>query len=186
MKGTGVVDSAQQLSWFALHVRTNKEQLTEWTLTKKGYEIFLPMMTETRLYCRKRKRFLVPCFKGYLFCKLDPLQRLDVLKTPHVYRVVGRGMIPEPIPDSELNAVKTLIAAGVPLEHCAYPSVGERVRIERGPLIGIEGVLLDLKNSRRIVVSITLLRRSVSVEVSAGDVTSADVKTRSCGALVSA
>jgi transcription antitermination factor NusG len=122
------------------------------------------------MYSGRAKRFQVAAFKGYLFCKLNTADRLQVLVTPNVYQLVGRGKWPEPIPDWELNMLKELAARDVPLERCAFPTAGERVRIEEGPLAGIEGVLQESRNSSRLIVSINLLQRSVSAEVRRQDV----------------
>ena len=161
--------SPAERSWFALHIRTNQEYWVDQVLSQKGYTTYLPEITEHREYGNRRKLFRIPCFRGYLFCKLERTQRLNVLQTPHVYRIVGRGMTPEPIPESELNAVRTVINSGLPFERCVFPRIGERIRIGRGPLAGIEGVLTDVKGSQRVVVSITLLQRSVSAEVALAD-----------------
>ena len=160
-------ESPAKRFWFALHIRTNQEYSVDQALSQKGYTTYLPDLTEYREYGNRRKCFRVPCFRGYLFCKLECTQRLNVSKTQHVYRIVGMGMIPEP--ESELNAVRTLINAGLPFESCVYPRIGERIRIGRGPLAGIDGVLLDVKGSQRVVVSITLLQRSVSAEIARAD-----------------
>lgn len=164
-----LLESPAEQSWFALHIRTNQEYCVDRVLSQKGYTTYLPELTEYREYGNSRKRFRVPCFRGYLFCKLKWTQRLNVLKTPHVYRIVGKGMIPEPIPESEVNAVRTLITSGLPFERCVFPRIGERITIGRGPLAGIEGVLIDLKGFQRVVVSITLLQRSVSAEIALAD-----------------
>ena len=164
-----LIESPAERSWFALHIRTNKEYCVSRVLSQKGYTTYLPELTEHRNYGNTRKRFRVPCFRGYSFCKLDWTQRLNVLQTPHVYRIVGKGMVPEPIPESELKAVRTLINSGLPLESCVYPRIGERIRIGRGPLAGIDGVLIDIKGSQRVVVSITLLQRSLSAEIALAD-----------------
>ena len=164
-----LLESPAERSWFALHIRPNQEYCVDQALRQKGYTTYLPELTEYREYGNRRKRFRVPCFRGYLFCKLESTQRLNVLQTPHVYRIVGRGMIPEPIPESELKAVRTLINSGLPLESCVYPRIGERIRIGRGPLAGIDGVLIDIKGSQRVVVSITLLQRSLSAEIALAD-----------------
>jgi transcription antitermination factor NusG len=90
--------------------------------------------------------------------------------TPYVYSIVGRGRVPEPVPDDELSAMRAMIAAEVPLERFPYLAAGKKVRIERGPLAGIEGVLVESRNSRRVVVSIALIHRSVAAEVDVADI----------------
>lgn len=169
MANEELIESPAKRSWFALHIRTNQEYCVDQVLSQKGYTTYLPELTEYREYGNRRKRFRVPCFRGYLFCNLEWTQRLNVLQTPHVYRIVGRGIIPEPIPESELKAVRTLINSGLSFERCVFPRIGAKITIGRGPLAGLEGVLIDVKGSQRVVVSITLLQRSVSAEIARAD-----------------
>jgi transcription antitermination factor NusG len=165
-----VGDNYSKRFWFALQVRTNQERTVDELLISKGYETYLPSISEARAYNGRAKLFRVAAFKGYLFCKLDLAERLRVLITPYVYQIVGRGKCPEPVPEGELNILKDLEARDVPLERCPFPNSGERVRIERGPLLGIVGVLQESRNSSRLIVSINLLQRSVCAEVRREDV----------------
>jgi transcription antitermination factor NusG len=98
------------------------------------------------------------------------LKRLPILTTPGVIRIVGVGKIPVPIEDSEINALQRITKAGLALRPCDYLRVGNRVRVEEGPLKGVEGILLKKKNEQRLVVSVTLLQRSVAVEFNSEDI----------------
>jgi transcriptional antiterminator NusG len=134
-------------------------------LSGKGYEWFLP-----RYKCRKRwsdrvKETELPLFPGYLFCRFNPQDRLPILKTPGVTQIVGYNRIPVAVDENEIEAIRALVSSGVPNFPCAYLDVGSRVRIESGALRGIEGILTDLKGKRRLVLSVTLLQRSVAVEI---------------------
>jgi len=161
---------ANHQSWFALYVRTRRERTVEASLKEKGYETYLPLMSERRYYNSKKRCVEVPCFPGYLFCRLDPINRLSLMMTPDIYSVVRRGNELEPIPDSELNALKVVLTSGISLERYAHLSAGDEVYIRRGPLAGIQGVLLRTGTSQRVAVSITLLQRSVSAEVDCDDI----------------
>ena len=164
------LSTGTRLLWFALYVRTRRERAVEQTLVEKGYETFLPTIAERRIYGTKKMNAEVPCFPSYLFCRFNPFDRLSVLTTPHVYGVISNGRSPESIPESELNAIKVMLNSRSSIERHCHPSVGERVVITRGPLAGIEGVLLRTGNSRRVALSVTLLRRSISAEVDPADV----------------
>jgi transcription antitermination factor NusG len=107
----------------------------------------------------------LPVFAGYVFCQFDPLRRLPIITTPGVLHIVGLGKTPLPVENSEIQALQHITRAGLALQACDYLKVGNRVRIEEGPLKGVEGILIDKRNSRRLVVSVTLLKRSVAVEV---------------------
>jgi transcriptional antiterminator NusG len=171
-KGASIPNDS--LAWFALYVRTRRECTVQACLAEKGYETFLPMMVETRVYGRKKRKAEVPCFPSYLFCRLNPHDRLFVMTTPDVYSIVRRGASPEAIPDSELNALKVMINSHAPIERHPHLTAGDPVFIASGPLAGIEGVLLRVGNSQRVAVSISLLRRSVSAEVDCDDVVPAN------------
>jgi transcription antitermination factor NusG len=106
-----------------------------------------------------------PLFPGYLFCRFDAIKRLPILVTPGVIAVVGRGRIPIPVEDSEIEAIQKAISTGFPVEPWPYLEVGQLVRIEGGALSGVEGILTGFKGTRRIVLSVSLLRRSLALEI---------------------
>jgi transcription antitermination factor NusG len=106
-----------------------------------------------------------PLFPGYVFCQFDALNRLPVLVTPGVLNVVGRGRVPVPVEDSEIEAIQTVVSSGLRAEPWPYLQVGQQVRIENGALRGVEGILTSFRGSRRIVVSVSLLCRSVALEI---------------------
>jgi transcription antitermination factor NusG len=151
--------------WFALQVRTRHEMGIADHLQLTGYESFLPLYKSRRLWSDRIKEVDTPLFPGYLFCRFNPRNWLPILKHPGVIQIVGYNRIPTPIDDSEIDAVRILGASGLPNQPWPFPKVGDRVRIESGPLRGAEGLLVEFKNSRRFVVSVTLLQRSVAVEV---------------------
>jgi hypothetical protein len=111
------------------------------------------------------KDMTLPLFPGYLFCRLDPRSRLPVLQTPGVLSVVGIGTTPVTVPDSEIDAIRTMLASGRGVQPCRFLPFGDRVRIVNGPLRGIEGILTAESADHRLVVSVALLQRSVSVAI---------------------
>lgn len=156
---------SQRFSWFALQVRTRHEPGVAGFLEGKGYEIFLPVYTSRKRWSDRVKKVESPLFPGYLFCRFDPQDRLPILTTPGVIQVVGYNRLPIPVEDSEIHAIQTLVASGLPNQPWPFLSVGDRVRIEAGPLRGCEGLLVEFKGNHRLVLSITLLHRSVAVEI---------------------
>jgi transcription antitermination factor NusG len=100
-----------------------------------------------------------------LFCRFNPHDRLPILKTPGVTQIVGYNHVPIPVDEHEIEAIRRLIASGLPNFPCAFLQLGSKVRIETGALRGLEGILTELKGKRRLVLSITLLQRSVAVEI---------------------
>lgn len=151
--------------WFAVQVRARREQSTAKILSGKGYETLLPMYELRRRSGSRLRSFEAPLFPGYVFCHFDVSKRLPILVTPGVVAIVSRGRVPVPVEHSAIDAIKTLVTSGVQAEPWPYLEVGERVRIEDTALQGVEGILLGLKGSRRVIVSVSLLRRSVALEI---------------------
>ncbi len=151
--------------WFALQVKSRWESSTALFLSGKGYETFLPEYALKKKWSGKMRETNAPLFPGYIFCHFDPQNRLPILITPGVVAVVGRGRIPVPIEDSEIASIQTVIASGFPAQPWPYLEIGQRIRIEDDVLNGLEGILVNFKGKRRIVVSVSLLRRSVALEI---------------------
>lgn len=157
--------------WYALWVKSNREKLVAAALWHRGYEQFLPLYRTQRRLSDRLKDLELPLFSGYVFCRMDPLHRLPVLKIPGAISFVGIGNTPIPVEDSEIAALQTIVRAGVPVVPWPSLLVGQRVRIERGPLREVEGVVTNLKNGLRLVVSVGLLQRSVAVEIDRDSIT---------------
>jgi len=159
------------LPWFALQVRSQRENFVADQLSGKGYELFLPLYSCRKRWSDRIKNVQLPLFPGYLFCRFDPYNRLPILKTPWLLRIVGFNHIPSPVDDEELDSVRALVASGAAAQQWPFVGVGEKVRIESGPLRGVTGILTQIKGNHKLIVSITLLQRSVAVEVDSALVT---------------
>jgi len=151
--------------WYALQVRTRWESSTAVLLSGKGYETFLPTYRTKKRANGKFREANAPLFPGYVFCNFDAQNRLPILITPGVISVVGRGRVPLPVDDAEISAIQTVVASGLRAEPCPYLELGQKVRIESDALQGLEGILVQIKGNHRIVVSVSLLRRSVALEI---------------------
>jgi transcription antitermination factor NusG len=154
-----------ELPWFALQVRTRRESYVADHLIGKGYELFLPLYNCRKRWSDRIKNFELPLFPGYLFCRFDPYDRLPILKTPWLLQIVGFNHIPVAVEDEEINALRKLVLSGVTAEPWPFFGVGDKIRIESGPLRGLVGVLTQFKGNHKLVISITLLQRSVAVEI---------------------
>jgi transcription antitermination factor NusG len=160
------------LPWFALQVRTRFEVAVANYLEGKGYQWFLPTYKTRKRWSDRVKEVQAPLFPGYIFCRFDPQTRLPILTTPGVIQIVGYNRLPVPIDEAEISAIQTLVASGVSNEPCPFLAVGDRVRIDSGPLRGLEGILLKIRGDNRLILSVSLLQRSVAVEIDSGFVTS--------------
>ena len=154
------------LSWYAVQVSARQELVIASQLRLKGYEEFVPAGRGRRTWGSRVKQVSLPLFPGYVFCRLNLEERLlPLFTTPGVVRILGAGRVPIPIDDSEIHSLKTAVESGADLQ--PYPSIalGARVFITEGPLSGCVGVVVNLKKTWRLIVSITLLQRSVAVEI---------------------
>jgi transcriptional antiterminator NusG len=155
----------QSLPWFALRVRSNHERITGAHLRDRGYEQFAPYYKVEKRWSDRIKQIDQFLFPGYVFCRFDPNNRLPVLTAPGVVDVVGFGKLPEHVPDAEIERVRRMVDSGLLVTPYPYVQVGQAVLIDRGPLSGVEGNVVEVKGKLRLVVSINLLQRSVSAEV---------------------
>jgi transcription antitermination factor NusG len=151
--------------WFALRVRSNFERVAAIHLRERGYQEFLPTYTTRRNWSDRVKTVEKPLFPGYVFCSFDPYQRLPILTTPGVLHVVGLGKEPVAIDQAEIEAVWRTLQSGLPVRPWPFLQIGERIIVEQGPLAGVMGSVAEFKGTWRLVVSISLLQRSVSAEI---------------------
>jgi transcription antitermination factor NusG len=157
--------AGSQPQWYALTVKPNHEKSAAQALESKALEVFLPLYRARRRWSDRIKELELPLFAGYVFCRYAAPDRARVLATPGVTSVVGFGNKPAAVPESEIESVRTMVSSGLPLSPWPFLRVGERVRIEAGPLCGVEGILTQVKDAWRVVVSVELLQRSVAAEV---------------------
>jgi transcription antitermination factor NusG len=164
--------------WFALRVKSRCEKVVATLAQNKGFEQFLPLYQSRRRWSDRLKSLELPLFPGYLFCRLDPQHRLPLLTIPGALHFVGIGKIPVPIEDTEIATIQQAVQSGLLTEPWPFLDVGQRVRLEDGPLAGLEGILVGTAKQQRIVVSVTLLKRSVAVVIERHWATPLDVSGR--------
>lgn len=160
-----VESTATCLPWYALQCWARKESLIATQLEGQGFECFLPKYKSLREWSDRKKEVEQPLFPGYVFCRFQYSQRRPVVMTPGVLQVVGFGRTPVPIENREIEAIQIAVASGIPSRPWPYLEIGERVRIHTGKLTGLEGILVNFKGNHRIVLSVSLLQRSVALEV---------------------
>jgi len=134
-------------------------------LRGKGYDEFLPMCWSRRLWSDRVKVLQMPLFAGYLFCRFDPDDRYSILTTPGVCTIIGRGRTPLPVDPTQVENIRVAVGSGRRIEPWPRLEVGNKVRIEVGPLCGIEGTLLRHKGTAHLILGVTLMQRAVAVEV---------------------
>jgi transcription antitermination factor NusG len=158
-------DAEAQLPWFAVRTRSNFEKIASVALENKGLTPYLPTYRDRRRWSDRVVVSDTPLFRGYVFCRFNPLHRLPVLTTVGVISIVGCGSEPAPINDAEIDAIQLILQSGLATEPCPFLREGQTVRVTRGALAGVEGILTKKKSDFRLVISVTMLQRSISVEI---------------------
>jgi transcription antitermination factor NusG len=152
--------------WYAIHVQSKFESLVSTALRGKGYQEFLPLYRSRRRWSNRVVELDLPLFPGYLFCRFDVRGRLlPILTTPGVVSIVGAGRTPIPVSNDEIGAVRAILHSGLAALPWPFFHVGSKVYIEGGPLAGVEGVVTNTDKVYRLIVSVSLLQRSVAVEI---------------------
>lgn len=137
-----------------------------------GVSHFLPLKSELRQWSDRKQAVSVPLFSGYLFVRIDPAResRLRILRTPGVAGLVGNHVGPVPIPDQQIEDIRTVLATRAECTVLPLFEEGDLVRVVKGPLSGVEGRLLRGNSTSRLVISIELIQKSLAVTVSRQDV----------------
>lgn len=146
--------------WFVIYVKHRHEKAIASSLNGLGYEQFLPF------YQRRTgsRTFDLPLFPGYVFCRFDVRNRLPVVRIPGVFSIVSAGGAPAPVEESEIVALRKAIGAGLHREPWPHLN-GRRVRLDKGPLRGVEGIVVRSGDKGRLVLSVELLQRAVAVDI---------------------
>ena len=163
--GDSTPTNAAELPWFAIRVRPRYEKQVAQSIETKNIHTFLPLYAARRRWSDRTKEVHVPLFDGYVFCQLDPCLRMPVLVTPGVLHFVGIGKTPVPVELSEIEALQKVVQFGSVIRPWPFLQEGDRVRVDDGPLRNTEGILLHGGDGDHVVVSVTLLQRSVAVKV---------------------
>ena len=159
-------------NWFAVWTKSRQEKVAASLLESLGIQNFLPLKSEVRQWTDRKQTVQVPLFSGYLFVRINPLKdsKLQVLKTQGVVRLVGNHDGPLPVPDQQIEQIRTVLAQRVECTLLPLVEEGDRVRVVRGILTGVEGTLLRTKSEAYLVISIDLIHQSLAVQVSRHDV----------------
>jgi transcription antitermination factor NusG len=156
--------------WWVLYTRHQHEKTVAEMLSEKGFEVFLPLYESIRLWKDRKKRITLPLFPCYVFVQGGHDRRLDILTTPGIHSILLYGERVAIVPQEEIQAIRRIVEGSRRVEPHLFLKCGERVRVTRGPLVGIEGVLVRKKNLYNLVLSVDMMAQSVAVEIDATDV----------------
>jgi transcription antitermination factor NusG len=163
--------SAEDASpWWAIYTRHQHEKTVAQVLATKGFDVFLPLYDSVRRWKDRSKTLSMPLFPCYVFVRGGLSRRLHVLTTPGVHTILYHGERIAIIPNGEIDAVRRVVESPSRVEPHPFLRCGETVRVTRGSLEGVQGVLVRKKSMYRLVLSVEMLAQSVAVEIDATDV----------------
>lgn len=165
---SAVISSGPQ--WFAAYVRSRHETSVAAHPAGRSVESFLPQYKSKREWKDRSMVLPRPLFPGYIFVRIPVQERLRVLEAPGVIYLVGWKGYPQALQDSEIEQLKAGVDERLDPRPHEFITVGDRVVVTRGPMEGYEGILLRDKNSHRVVLSLDLIQRSMSIEVDADSI----------------
>jgi transcription antitermination factor NusG len=153
--------------WYAVHVYPQNEKTVAAELERKGIETFLPLREETHRWSDRNQVVQVPLFPCYAFVHLVPTPQLRaaVQQTQRVIRLLSMNGEPAPIPDSEIESLRILLAGKVPVSPYSFLQAGQKIRIRGGCLDGVEGILVVRGGERKLVLSVNLIQESVELSI---------------------
>jgi transcription antitermination factor NusG len=156
--------------WWALYTRHQHEKVVADMLAAKGFEVFLPLYNSIRRWKDRKKLLSLPLFPCYVFVRGGVRGRLQIITTPGVHMVLSHGDHVAVIPENEIESIRRTVDGHFRTEHHPFIRSGDRVRVIRGSLQGLEGILVRKKNQFRLVLSVDMLAKSVAVEIDSTDV----------------
>jgi transcription antitermination factor NusG len=167
--------ATKEVNWYAIHTVARHEKRVADELLQKRISTFLPLLEQTHQWSDRRRRVEVPLFTCYAFVQVRPTpeERLQILRTPGVLSLVGARGLGTPIPDKEIDNIRTVLREKISCGIHPFLTVGRRVRVRGGALDGLEGILVERNGDRSVVISVQLLMRSMSVRVAGYDLEAA-------------
>lgn len=152
-------------NWYALHVRSKCEKLVYAQLEAKKHKAFLPIYLARHRWADRWKTVSLPLFTGYVFCQFEPAQRYSVLANSGVIDVVRAGGEPVAVDPNEMENLRRVVDSPLSVEPYPELAKGQRVVMSGGPLTGLTGTLVEIRRNLRLVLTVELLNRSISVEI---------------------
>jgi transcription antitermination factor NusG len=155
--------------WYAAYTRHQHEKSAAQLLTRKGFEVLLPLYRSRSRWSDRTQIVLLPLFPNYLFVQCDLDSRIQVLQTAGVCWFVSNAGVPTGVPEEEIEIVRRVVEAPVNVQPHSFLDRGDQVRVLRGPLTGLTGILMRVKNQCRVIISLELLHKSAAIEIDLSD-----------------
>jgi len=160
--------------WFAVYTRSRHEKKVASLLEEKNIEVFLPLRKVLRRWKDRRKEIQLPLFSGYVFVRIGLQQRISILRTPGIVSILGDRGVPVEIPEQQIEAIRRVVQSDIKYDPYPYLKEGMRVTVVRGPLRGVEGVLVGKRKKHLLVLSVDLIQQSTALQVDISDTDASD------------
>ena len=157
-------------AWYAIYTKFQHEKSAAALLKKKNFEVFLPVYRALHHWCDRKQLVTLPLFPCYLFLRTSVDRKLEVLRTGGVRWFVENARRACEVSEEEIDTLRRVCALGVGVQPHPFLKQGDHVHVQTGPLAGTEGIFVRTKNQYRVVISVELLRKGVSVEVAREDI----------------
>ncbi len=157
-------------AWLAAYTRSRHELVVANQFQQKGLDALLPTYRRLSRWSDRIRRTDTPLFPGYVFVRVGEGERHRILQTAGVVSVVCRSGKPVPLSDADVEKLRFCTANPLAIEPHPYLRVGQRVRVKHGPFLGWEGVLVEKKNSTRLVITVEQIMKSVSIDLHGADI----------------
>jgi transcription antitermination factor NusG len=164
-----LTEQRQEKSWYVAYTRSRHEKYMAEQCSERSITVFLPLYAVQRRWKQRRAEVLLPLFPSYVFVHIALADRFRVLSLAGVVSLVSFNGVPAVVPESQINSLRKATSMGRAEPH-VYLRSGRRVRVTAGPLVGLEGIIVELKNKVQVVVSFEWMTRSVAISLDAADV----------------
>jgi transcription antitermination factor NusG len=161
--------SFQKQFWYAVYTRTRHEKSVAEQCKQRGITTFLPLYRVQHRWNQRLALVLLPLFPSYVFVQIVPQDRVRVLSVPGIVSIVSFNGHPAVVPDSQIEFLNRAITLGQAHPH-TYLRSGRRVRVTAGPLVGLEGIVVEVKNHVKVVVSFEWMCRSVAISLDPAEI----------------
>ena len=154
--------------WIVLYTKPRHEKVVRDEIIKNNFEAYLPLLKQRKKWSDRKKWVEFPLFRSYVFTNIDPKLSIYLSKISGVVRVVKFGKNIAYMDENDISAIKKMIEGGFKPRNENYFLKGNPVIVEDGPLKGLVGEVLKIKNQRRLLMRIDTLQQSISVSIDQG------------------
>jgi len=157
--------SEAEARWYAIRTRSRHEKVASRELHSQGIPVFLPLVTSVRQWSDRRQEVETPLFPGYAFVKVAYMssERLRVMRAAGVVGFVGPNPASSSIPEEQIESIRTVLLGRVPVKEYPFLQLGQKIRVRSGSFSGVEGILVSVKGSRTLVISVEPIQRSLCI-----------------------